>query len=1201
MHTERTTVLSLTLTFLVVAAALPAGTGGPIGTASADDHGDWYTIRQPGAGVCHEVQAFTVDHEKMRPEVEVRGSNEIGDVTGDFRNPDWDGPVTIESIMDYRYRDGDVGQTSYYAPYLNTQYRYEPWEYATYGLYNWSDDDESHMFFYQNAAGEVSLVMRHDRLYEDTGTASHRPYNGIYGNISGDGFLEPSPGGGSVDFEFRNLPDGEWAYLDDMYPRENMDDTYYDAEGNRYGHREAEYEARPLEEFGGGYFDASWEWGSGGTDGGAYRGLHELDDGEQIVIDSEFARGIYEWEVRSNEGDDELNGTMKGLEMNERLVVEPGRTCFDSSLETSPDDTAEAGEEVTLTASAGGTEYQWDFDGDGTVETNTTESEATRAYNETGDLTPTVTIDAGGQTATATTELTVRANESPTAAIDVSEGEGASLPDYHVPGEQLVFDASASEDNVGIAGYEWQLGDGTTRTGDEVITHSYDEPGEYTVSVTVTDRVGNSDTLERTVVVDEPDAEDPEASLDASPTAFEADRTVAFDASDSDDNRAIAEYRWDYDGDGDYEETTSGPEASFDPPYRANGSYEASVVVEDGSGNTDNATVALDVTPAEAPAIESVTANGEVPAEATITAGDGVDLSANATDNVGVTEYAWDVDGDGDYERTTADATLTREFDAGEYDGSVRVSDAAGHTATRGLSIAVDPGPDAEIEANVSEANATDPVRFDASDSTAPSNVTEYRWDFDGDGEPERTTGAGEDVVTHRYGESGNYTATVTIETERGNENEAAVEVTVNEPEERAIDDEDDDASTGGSIGAGGGSSGGGGGGGASPPPIVTEIERAGPNATLVDVRNGRAGETVSADLREATAANATGVRFAGLDVTLGGDDAHVAFETAASADAPGEVSALTASDETLAYLDVGAKYLDAGIENATVAAEVEREALGELRGAGDVALYGYDGTWERLDATVVGETDDGYRLEATTDSLGALAVGADRTVAVADAALAETAVGPEETVAATATLENPAASDRTVPVTFALDGEAVATERVSVPAGETADVTLRADGVEPGTYEATVGGERLAELTVDEGATGPADTAVVDLSLSSSSIETGETVEVTATVENAGGEPGTAELTLSMFGEDLATETVEVPAGERREVTFEQRVDASGSYTVAVNGATAALDVTGEDRPDGEGNPTPDVPGFGVGTAAVALLAAALLARLHK
>jgi len=58
-------------------------------------------------------------------------------------------------------------------------------------------------------------------------------------------------------------------------------------------------------------------------------------------------------------------------------------------------------------------------------------------------------------------------------------------------GKIVVFNAMGSIDNVGIVNYEWDFGDGNTETF-LATTHVYNEPGTYTVTLTVKDRVGNS-------------------------------------------------------------------------------------------------------------------------------------------------------------------------------------------------------------------------------------------------------------------------------------------------------------------------------------------------------------------------------------------------------------------------------------------------------------------------------------------------------------------------------------------------------------------------------------------------------------------------------------------------------------------------------------------------------------------------------------
>ena len=55
------------------------------------------------------------------------------------------------------------------------------------------------------------------------------------------------------------------------------------------------------------------------------------------------------------------------------------------------------------------------------------------------------------------------------------------------------FDASDSADNVGIAEYEWDFGDGTIATG-RVVSHTYLMAGVYNVTLTVRDAAGNIDT-----------------------------------------------------------------------------------------------------------------------------------------------------------------------------------------------------------------------------------------------------------------------------------------------------------------------------------------------------------------------------------------------------------------------------------------------------------------------------------------------------------------------------------------------------------------------------------------------------------------------------------------------------------------------------------------------------------------------------------
>ncbi len=88
-------------------------------------------------------------------------------------------------------------------------------------------------------------------------------------------------------------------------------------------------------------------------------------------------------------------------------------------------------------------------------------------------------------------------NDPPTARIDLSA-------ETVTPNETVGVDGVNSTDPDGtVTNYEWTFGDGTTATG-ATAEHAYDASGTYTVSLTVTDDEGESDTTNRTVTVEAP-------------------------------------------------------------------------------------------------------------------------------------------------------------------------------------------------------------------------------------------------------------------------------------------------------------------------------------------------------------------------------------------------------------------------------------------------------------------------------------------------------------------------------------------------------------------------------------------------------------------------------------------------------------------------------------------------------------------------
>jgi PKD repeat protein len=92
--------------------------------------------------------------------------------------------------------------------------------------------------------------------------------------------------------------------------------------------------------------------------------------------------------------------------------------------------------------------------------------------------------DARGEFNTETITVTVHDVTPPVANAGMDQQVKVNVP--------IAFNASGSNDNVGIVSYEWDFGDGVTGTGAKT-THTYTNSEQYAVTLTVVDAAGNSD------------------------------------------------------------------------------------------------------------------------------------------------------------------------------------------------------------------------------------------------------------------------------------------------------------------------------------------------------------------------------------------------------------------------------------------------------------------------------------------------------------------------------------------------------------------------------------------------------------------------------------------------------------------------------------------------------------------------------------
>lgn len=139
------------------------------------------------------------------------------------------------------------------------------------------------------------------------------------------------------------------------------------------------------------------------------------------------------------------------------------------------------------TGGSGSYTYEWDFDNDGTIDSTETDNFTNHAYTSadtyTVSLTITDTVD-GSDTETKVDYITIYDALVAMASANVTE----VLVD-----SDIEFSSSVTGGKPGHV-YSWDFDDGTPMSDLENPTHSYTASGNYAVTLTVTDGLGNIDT-----------------------------------------------------------------------------------------------------------------------------------------------------------------------------------------------------------------------------------------------------------------------------------------------------------------------------------------------------------------------------------------------------------------------------------------------------------------------------------------------------------------------------------------------------------------------------------------------------------------------------------------------------------------------------------------------------------------------------------
>ncbi|QLK24502.1 hypothetical protein HYG81_10230 [Natrinema zhouii] len=192
-------------------------------------------------------------------------------------------------------------------------------------------------------------------------------------------------------------------------------------------------------------------------------------------------------------------------------------------------------------------------------------------------------------------------------------------------------------------------------------------------------------------------------------------------------------------------------------------------------------------------------------------------------------------------------------------------------------------------------------------------------------------------------------------------------------------------------------------------------------------------------------------------------------------------------------------------------------------------------------------------------------------------------AVPAGESVSVPVAVDNVGDREGTYDATLQVDGRVVDHEQGRLAPGAGTSHRLSWTPSKPGEYTVRIGSERLTAVVRSA-----ASVTVSDFRLSSETIDPGESVTATATIDSADDRPAAAVIEFRTADGVVAERPVALRPGESKTVEAALQFDEAGRYQIAVGERTATVRVGGGPAaaPDG-------VPGFGVSAALAALVLA--------
>lgn len=334
-----------------------------------------------------------------------------------------------------------------------------------------------------------------------------------------------------------------------------------------------------------------------------------------------------------------------------------------------------------------------------------------------------------------------------------------SSPSRVCAGMPVKLDAGNSRDDEGRPlSYQWNFGDGTHLTTRKAVAEkTYKTGGTFEISLSVDDNLNsicNTASTSRMIYVNSP------PRIDAGPkqryqcVQRESDLTVAFDASDTHDiNADNLQFTWDM-GDG---RTQTGPKVAH--TYPGHGTYDVKLLVDDKSGLE----CAQDVEFYQVKLSQAPQADAGPDAFGCVGQKLDFDGRNSGAQLKGTLHGRWDY-GDGQFEEGIKTAYAYQR--PGTYQAVLTVTDKMNDMCPPSKDtkrVVINAAPQVSITAQKTgcvgekiELRATSAMDPDGDD-------LEYYWTF-GDG----TVVKGPSMVSHQYGQGGEFRVTVIVDDGRG-------------------------------------------------------------------------------------------------------------------------------------------------------------------------------------------------------------------------------------------------------------------------------------------------------------------------------------------------------------------------------------------------------------------------------------------------